>query len=85
MISVASALVSVAAVIRPDGTGRVAVGGIAPKPWRVEAAEASMQRGPKAVAEHLLAGARPRHDNAFKLPLVERTIAAVMSDARSQA
>lgn len=83
--SYAFALVSVAAVIRPDGTGRVAVGGIAPKPWRVEAAEASMRRGPKAVAEHLLAGARPTHDNAFKLPLVERTIAAVMSDAGSQA
>ena len=33
--SYAFALVSVAAVIQPDGTGRVAVGGIAHKPWRV--------------------------------------------------
>ncbi|MGI4878342.1 MAG: FAD binding domain-containing protein, partial [Janthinobacterium lividum] len=36
--SYAYALVSVAAVIQRDGTGRVAIGGIAPKPWRVEAA-----------------------------------------------
>ncbi|WP_174297552.1 FAD binding domain-containing protein, partial [Sphingomonas bacterium] len=36
--SYAFALVSVAAVIRPDGTGRVAFGGMAPRPWRVEAA-----------------------------------------------
>jgi xanthine dehydrogenase YagS FAD-binding subunit len=83
--SYAFALVSVAAVIRPDGTGRVAIGGIAPKPWRVEAAEAAMPRGAKAVAAQLLAGARPTHDNAFKVPLVARTIAAVMSDARNQA
>jgi len=81
--SYAFALVSVAAVIGKDGTGRVAVGGIAPRPWRVEAAEAVMPRGAKAVADGLLAGAHPTRDNAFKLPLVERTLAAVMYEARS--
>jgi xanthine dehydrogenase YagS FAD-binding subunit len=81
--SYAFALVSVAAVIGKDGTGRVAVGGIAPRPWRVEVADAALPRGSKAVADGLLAGARPTRDNAFKLPLVERTIAAVMYEARS--
>jgi xanthine dehydrogenase YagS FAD-binding subunit len=81
--SYAFALVSVAAVIQPDGTGHVAVGGVAHKPWRVEAAESDLPRGPKAVTEQLLAGAKPTHDNAFKVPLVERTLGAVISEARS--
>ena len=81
--SYAFALVSVAAVIQRDGTGRVAVGGIAPKPWRVEAAEAELPRGAHAVADRLLADARPTHDNAFKIPLVARTLDAVLADARS--
>ena len=81
--SYAFALVSVAAVIQRDGTGRVAVGGVAHKPWRVEAAEAVLPRGPRALTEQLLAGAKPTHDNAFKVPLVERTLGAVISEARS--
>ena len=81
--SYAFAIVSVAAVIQKDGTGRVAVGGIAHKPWRVEAAEAAMPEGAKAVATRLLAGARPTGENAFKLPLVERTMAAAMMEAKA--
>ena len=80
--SYAFALVSVGAVVHRDGSGRVALGGVAHKPWRVAAAEAEMPRGAKAVAERLLAGARPTRENAFKLPLVERTLAAVLSEAR---
>jgi len=80
--SYAFALVSVAAVIQSDGTGRVAVGGIAHKPWRIEAAETAMPQGAKAVASRLLAGATPTHDNAFKVPLVERTLGAVIAEAR---
>jgi xanthine dehydrogenase YagS FAD-binding subunit len=80
--SYAFALVSVGAIVQRDGGGRVAVGGIAHKPWRVEAAEAAMPRGAKAVAEGLLAGARPTDDNAFKLTLVERTLGAVLAQAR---
>ena len=83
--SYAFALVSVAAVIQKDGSGRIALGGVAPKPWRVEGAEAQMTQGAKAVAGQLLAGATPTHDNAFKLTLVERTLAAVMAQAREQA
>lgn len=81
--SYAFALVSVAAVVQEDGTGRIAVGGVAHKPWRVEAAEAELPRGAKAVSEHLLAGAKPTHDNAFKITLVERTIGAVLADGRT--
>lgn len=81
--SYAFALVSVAAVVQRDGSGRVAVGGIAHKPWRVEAAEAELPRGSKAVAARLLEGARTTPQNAFKLPLVERTIAAVLMDAQT--
>ena len=81
--SYAFALVSVAAVIQRDGTGRVAIGGIAPKPWRVEAAEPAMPQGSRAVATRLLAGAKPTEDNAFKVALVERTLAAVMAEAQT--
>ena len=80
--SYAFALISVAAVLQRDGTGRVAVGGVAHKPWRVEAAEAEMPRGAKAVAAHLLADAKPTDENAFKLTLVERTLAAVLTEAK---
>jgi xanthine dehydrogenase YagS FAD-binding subunit len=83
--SYAFALVSVAAVIQKDGTGRVAVGGVAHKPWRVEAAETNMPRGAKAVADQLLAGAKPTEENAFKVTLVQRTLAAVMSEAKKGA
>jgi xanthine dehydrogenase YagS FAD-binding subunit len=81
--SYAFALVSVAAVIQQDGTGRVAVGGVAHKPWRVEAAESELPHGAKAAAERLLAGARPTHENVFKVPLVERTLGSVLDEARS--
>jgi xanthine dehydrogenase YagS FAD-binding subunit len=81
--SYAFALVSVAAVVQRDGTGRVAVGGIAPKPWRDERAEAALPQGARAVAGNLLAGARPTRDNAFKVPLVERTLAAVLAEAKA--
>ncbi|CAI8800953.1 aldehyde dehydrogenase, FAD-binding subunit [Pseudomonas sp. IT-P253] len=83
--SYAFALIAVGAVIQRDGSGRVALGGVAPKPWRVEAAESAMAQGAKAVTEQLLAGATPTPENAFKLTLVERTLASVMTQARAQA
>jgi xanthine dehydrogenase YagS FAD-binding subunit len=81
--SYAFALVSVAAIVQKDGSGRVALGGVAHKPWRVEAAEAALPQGAKAVTATLLAGAAPTEHNAFKLPLVERTLAAVIAQART--
>jgi xanthine dehydrogenase YagS FAD-binding subunit len=80
--SYAFALVSVAAVVQRDGTGRVAVGGVAHKPWRVEAAEAALPQGAKAVNARLMAGARPTEDNAFKVTLVERTLASALAEAK---
>jgi xanthine dehydrogenase YagS FAD-binding subunit len=81
--SYAFALVSVAAIVQPDGSGRVALGGVAHKPWRVEAAEAELPRGAKAAAARLLDGATPTPENAFKVPLVARTLAMVLAQARS--
>jgi xanthine dehydrogenase YagS FAD-binding subunit len=81
--SYAFAIVSVAAIVQRDGSGRVALGGVAHKPWRVEAAEAQMQRGADAVMSGLLSGARPTHENEFKLSLAERTLASVLNQARS--
>jgi xanthine dehydrogenase YagS FAD-binding subunit len=81
--SYAFALVSVAAIVQRDGSGRVALGGVAHKPWRVEAAEAELPRGAKAVAARLLADAKPTRENAFKLALAERTLGAVLTDAKS--
>src|SRR4051812_28569523 len=80
--SYAFALVSVGAIVQRDGTGRVALGGVAHKPWRVEAAEAEMPRGAKAVIANLLADARTTPDNAFKVPLVERTLGAMLTEAK---
>ena len=77
--SYAFALVSVAAVIQPDGTGRVAFGGVAPKPWRVEAAEALLPQGAAAVTARAFQGATPTKDNAFKLLLATRALAAVLA------
>ena len=81
--SYAYALVSVAAVIQPDGTGRVAFGGVAPRPWRVEAADALLPRGAAAVTARAFQGATPTKDNAFKLPLATRALASVIAEAKA--
>ena len=81
--SYAFALVSVALVVQPDGTGRVGLGGVAHQPWRLPGAEALLPQGAPAVSAQLLAGAAPTHDNAFKLPLVERTLAAALLQAKA--
>ncbi|WP_418123236.1 FAD binding domain-containing protein [Variovorax sp. 160MFSha2.1] len=81
--SYAFALVSVAAIVQRDGSGRVALGGVAHKPWRMEAAETAMPQGARAVTARLLADAQPTHENAFKLQLAERALAAAITQARS--
>ncbi len=78
--SYAFAVVSVAAVMRPDGN-RFTFGGLAHKPWRVEAAE--QREGPAAVAAAVTAGARTTEQNAFKVPLIARTLAAVFVQAKA--
>ena len=81
--SYAFATVSVAAVLTPDGRARFAFGGLAHKPWRVESAEAEYGRGANAVADGVLAGAKPTKQNAFKLPLAERALASVIAESRA--
>jgi xanthine dehydrogenase YagS FAD-binding subunit len=80
--SYAFALVSIAAVITGERVGRFAVGGIAPKPWRADSADAALQSGAKRAAAELLKDAAPTEANKFKLSLVERTLEAVLNSAR---
>ncbi len=81
--SYAFALVSIGAVIQEDGAGRVAVGGVAHKPWRMEAADMELANGAHAVSAALMADARPTEQNRFKIDLVRRTLGAVLNQARS--
>ncbi len=84
-LSYAFALVSVAVVLRLAADGiiaeaRIALGGVAPKPWRVPAAEALLvgQRPSAeafgAAASRLLAGAVGQGENDFKIELAHRAI-----------
>jgi xanthine dehydrogenase YagS FAD-binding subunit len=89
--SYAFALVSVAAVLDIDGdrlrSGRLAFGGLAHKPWRVEEAERRLAGAPLdeasagKVADAVLDGARGHGHNDFKIPLTRRTLQAVFAEA----
>ncbi len=89
--SYAFALVSVAAVLRVDRAGnieevRIALGGVAHKPWRARSAEASLLGKPaseepfRAAAEAELVSAKPLRDNAFKVELTKRAIVATLRE-----
>jgi xanthine dehydrogenase YagS FAD-binding subunit len=88
--SYAFALVSVAAALELEGgvivDARVALGGVAPKPWRAWRAEDALRGQPATEATFLraadaeLADARPLPGNAFKVELVRRTLAAVLQE-----
>jgi xanthine dehydrogenase YagS FAD-binding subunit len=89
--SYAFALVSVAAIVdSADGrirSARLAFGGLAHKPWRVPAAEQSLEGvAPTAAAfdqaaDAVLQGARGYGSNDFKIPLTRRTLRAVLAEA----
>lgn len=81
--SYAFAIVSVAAVLKAEGGSRVALGGVAHKPWRVAAADAQLVIGAGAAASELLKGARPQPENAFKVTLAERSLAAALAQGRA--
>jgi xanthine dehydrogenase YagS FAD-binding subunit len=74
--SYAFATVSVALVTREGRIERAAFGGLAPRPWRVDADGSADE-----VADAALAGARPTPDNGYKLDLARRTLAAALADA----
>ena len=44
--------------------------------------EVDVPQGGKAVAEQLLAGAKTSAENAFKIPLVQRTLESVLAEAK---
>jgi xanthine dehydrogenase YagS FAD-binding subunit len=81
--SYAFALVSVAAVVQGDGSARLAFGGVAPKPWRVEAAESRLSLGVHGYFAHAFEGAALQEDNAFKLKLAERLAVDIVHPDRS--
>jgi xanthine dehydrogenase YagS FAD-binding subunit len=90
-LSYAFALVSVAAALKLDGEtvreARLALGGVAHKPWRDTAVEASLAGKPatratfEAAAASLLADARGFAGNAFKIELARRAIIRALSQA----
>jgi xanthine dehydrogenase YagS FAD-binding subunit len=88
--SYAFALVSVAAALEIEGETvkavRIALGGVAHKPWRAWKAEAALKGRPatpesfRVAAEAELSDATPLRDNAFKVELAKRTIVAVLAE-----
>jgi xanthine dehydrogenase YagS FAD-binding subunit len=88
--SYAFALVSVAAALKVDGgavrDARLALGGVATKPWRAWRAEEALRGRPasaesfRAAADAELADARPLRDNGFKVELTRRTMTAVLEE-----
>ncbi len=88
--SYAFALVSVAAALDVEGGTvkdvRLAMGGVAHKPWRALKVEAALRGQPatdenfRAAAEAELSEASPLRDNGFKVELARRTITAVLHE-----
>jgi xanthine dehydrogenase YagS FAD-binding subunit len=93
--SYAFALVSVAAALDVGADGairdvRLALGGVAHKPWRAHVAEGLLRGGQPSeevfrhASEAELSPARPLRDNGFKVELAKRTIVAVLSSLLGQ-
>jgi xanthine dehydrogenase YagS FAD-binding subunit len=93
--SYAFALVSVAAALELDGDViadvRLALGGVAPKPWRAWRAEEALRGRPATevtflqAADAELGKARPLAGNAFKVDLARRTLVAVLQQLTEEA
>ena len=90
-LSYAFALVSVAACLELDGdtvrTARLALGGVAHKPWRNREAEALLVGKPatrdgfRTAADLVFAEARPQSENGFKIELARRAIVRALEQA----
>ena len=89
--SYAFAVVSVAAIVDAQAgvvrNARMAFGGLAHKPWRVTEAELLLRDrradrdGFEAATDTVLHGARGQGHNDFKIPLLRRVIAGVLTEA----
>jgi xanthine dehydrogenase YagS FAD-binding subunit len=81
--SVAAALDVADGVVRDV---RLALGAVAPVPWRAHLAEQALRGGPatehafREAADAELAGAQPLRDNRYKVPLVRNLIVRTLSD-----
>jgi xanthine dehydrogenase YagS FAD-binding subunit len=85
------ALASAAVVISVEGGSvtyaRVALGGVATKPWRSYEAETELAGKPanaanfRSAAEAALRGARPQSENGFKIELAKRCLAHALQTA----
>ena len=91
-LSYAFALVSVAVAMRLSAGGtieavRVALGGVAHKPWRLPEVEATLRgqvpssQAFRAAAEHLITGAVGRGGNDFKIELARRAVSRALEQA----
>ncbi|WP_267426078.1 xanthine dehydrogenase family protein subunit M [Methylobacterium sp. GC_Met_2] len=90
-LSYAFALVSVAAALELDGdrvqTARLALGGVAHKPWRNREAEALLEGKPatresfQAAADLIVSEAKPQSENGFKIDLARRAIVRGLEQA----
>jgi xanthine dehydrogenase YagS FAD-binding subunit len=94
--SYAFALASAAVGLTFDAQGqvdecRIALGGVATRPWRAQGAERALigqpltERTARAAGEAALAGARPGTHNAFKIELAKRTVAEALRIAAERA
>ena len=89
------ALASAAVVAQMQGRTvqriRIALGGVGTKPWRSKEAEQSLEgreaseNNFRAAAEAALQGAKPLHDNAFKVELAKRTLTRALKVATQAA
>ncbi len=85
LVSVAVALDIAAGVVRDV---RIALGGVAPVPWRAAKAEAMLRGAPATeemfgrAADAELADAQPLPGNAFKVPLVRNTLVRTLFDLK---
>ncbi len=92
-LSYSFALVSIAAALELDGgtikEARLALGGVAHKPWRDPAAEAALRGRPTdratfmQVADVLLSDAKGYRHNSFKIELARRGIVRALTQAAS--
>jgi xanthine dehydrogenase YagS FAD-binding subunit len=93
--SYAFALASAAAALEMDGdmvrAARIAIGGVATRPWRARAAEQTLVgrqltlHTARAAGEAAFQGAKPGRDNAFRIELGVRTVADALMIAKSRA
>ncbi|WP_440412376.1 FAD binding domain-containing protein [Neorhizobium petrolearium] len=93
--SYAFALASAAVALDMDGeivrAARIAIGGLATRPWRVRDAEQVLVgrtltlQAAREAGEAALQGARPGHDNAFRIELGARTVADALMIAKQRA